>query len=80
MPSRKLTFTLPQDLAAEFLRRVPASLRSRYVAAAIADKLREREQQLVRACEAANNSTDVRELEDAFDALADESDAVQELW
>ena len=80
MPSRKLTFTLPQDLAVEFLRRVPASRRSQYVATAIADKLRERETQLVRACEAANNSTDVRAIETSFDALADESDAVQEPW
>ena len=80
MPSRKLTFTLPQDLATEFLRRVPASLRSQYVATAIADKLREREEQLIRACEVANNSTDVREIENSFDALADESDAVQQPW
>lgn len=57
MPGRKLTFTLPQDLAVEFLRRVPASLRSQYVATAIADKLREREAQLVQACEAANLTT-----------------------
>ncbi len=80
MASRKLTFTLPQDLAAEFLRRVPSALRSQYVAAAIADKLREREEQFARACEAANNSADVREIENALDALAEESDAVQESW
>ena len=80
MPRRKLTFTLPQELAVEFLRRVPSSLRSQYVAAAIADKLREREEQLVRACETANNSTDVREIESSFDALADKSDALQEPW
>jgi hypothetical protein len=80
MRSRKLTFTLPQDLAVEFLRRVPASLRSQYVATAIADKLRQREEELVRACEAANNSIDVRDIESSFDALADESDAVQERW
>jgi metal-responsive CopG/Arc/MetJ family transcriptional regulator len=80
MASRKVTFTLPQDLATEFLRRVPASLRSQYVATAIADKLQEREDQLVRACEAANNSTDVREIEDSFNTLADPSDAMQEPW
>jgi hypothetical protein len=80
MRSRKLTFTLPQELAVEFLRRVPASLRSQYVATAIADKLREREEQLVRACELANNSADVRDIETSFDALADESDRVQEPW
>lgn len=80
MVSKKITFTLPQDLAAEFLRRVPASQRSQYAATAISDKLREREQQLVRACELANNSTDVREIENSFDALADESDDVRESW
>lgn len=80
MPSRKLTFTLPQDLAAEFLHRVPASLRSQYVATAIADKLRQREAELARACEAANNSTDVRDIENSFEALADEADRVREQW
>lgn len=80
MPSRKLTFTLPQELAIEFLRRVPASLRSQYVATAIADKLREREEQLVRACELANNSAHVRDIETSFDAFADEADRVQESW
>ena len=80
MASRKLTFTLPHDLAAEFLRQVPASLRSRYVATAIADKLREREAQFVQACEAANNSADVRDIENSFDALTDEADRVLERW
>lgn len=80
MVSRKLTFTLPADLAAQFLRRVPPSQRSRYVAAAIAAKLREREEQLVRACEAANRSADVLDLETSFDNLKDESDRVQEPW
>jgi hypothetical protein len=80
MRSRKLTFSLPQDLAVEFLRRVPASSRSQYVAAAIAAKLREREEQLVRACEVANHSADVRDIEASFDAFGDESDQVQEPW
>lgn len=80
MPTRKLTFTLPQDLAVQFLRRVPASLRSQYVASAIAAKLQEREEQLIRACEVANNSAEAREIETSFDALADESDHVQEPW
>jgi hypothetical protein len=80
MASRKLTFTLPQDLAAEFLRRVPASSRSQYVATAIASRLREREEQLARACEAANNSADVREIEASFDTLTDQADTVLEPW
>ena len=80
MASRKLTFTLPQDLATEFLRRVPASSRSQYVATAIAAKLREREEQLAQACEAANNSADIRAIEASFEALADQADTVQEPW
>jgi metal-responsive CopG/Arc/MetJ family transcriptional regulator len=80
MAMRKLTFTLPEDLATEFLRRIPPSNRSRYVATAIAAKLREREEQLVRACEAANSSADILNIEGSLDALADEVDRVQEPW
>ena len=80
MANRKMTFTLPEDLAAEFLRRVPPSNRSRYVATAIAARLREREEQLARACEVANNSADVLNIETSFDNLADEADRVQEPW
>jgi metal-responsive CopG/Arc/MetJ family transcriptional regulator len=80
MASRKFTFTLPHDLAAEFVRRVPSSSRSQYVATAIAARLRDREEQLARVCEVANNSADVRAIEESFDALADESDTVQEPW
>jgi metal-responsive CopG/Arc/MetJ family transcriptional regulator len=80
MASRKMTFTLPQDLADEFLRRVPGNHRSQYVAAAITAKLREREERLIRACEIANGSADVLEIETSMDALADEADGVQEPW
>jgi hypothetical protein len=80
MASRKLTFTLPADLATQFLHRVPPSQRSHYVAAAIAAKLREREEQVIRACEVANQSADVLDIETAWDSLSDESDRVQEPW
>jgi hypothetical protein len=77
MASRKMTFTLPDDLASSFTRRVPARDRSRYVADAIADKLAEREQRLIRACEIANQDPEVREIEQDFDAL---TDAMPEPW
>ncbi len=80
MATQKFTFTLPQDLAIEFLRRVPTSNRSQYVATAIAAKLRERDEQLARACKVANNSADIRTIEASFDALAGEFDAMQEPW
>jgi hypothetical protein len=80
MASRKMTFTLPTDLATRFVRRVPPSQRSQYVAAAIEAKLREREEYFARACDVANNSADVVDIETSFDGLADEVDRVQERW
>ena len=80
MANRKLTFTLPEDLAAEFLRRIPSSNRSSYVATAIRAKLREREEQIVRSCEVANSSADVRNIEESWDSLTDEVDRMQEPW
>jgi hypothetical protein len=77
MASRKMTFTLPGELAANFTRRVPARERSRYVADAIAEKLAEREKRLIQACEIANQDPDVREIELEFDAL---TDAMPEPW
>jgi hypothetical protein len=72
-----MTFTLPDDLAISFTRRVPARDRSRYVADAIADKLAEREKRLILACEIANQDPEVREIERDFDAL---TDAMPEPW
>jgi hypothetical protein len=72
MASRKMTFSLPEDLASSFTRRVPARDRSRYVADALADKLAERERRLIQACEIANQDPQVREIELDFDALTDD--------
>ena len=80
MASRKLTFTIPSDLASEFLKRVPAQDRSRYVADALAAKLRERDRRLIRACEVANADPDVLQIEQDFDGLADDLDQLAEAW
>lgn len=71
MASRKMTFTLPDGLAAKFVRRIPARDRSRYLAEALAEKLDERERRLIRACEIANRDSAVTEIEAELDALAD---------
>ena len=71
MASKKLTFNLPEDLANQFIRLVPSSKRSQYVADAIMRKLREREEMLIEACEAANNDPETREIEREMDALPD---------
>lgn len=67
-----MTFTLPEDLARQFVRRVSARDRSRYVTEAIAAKLRERDEQLIRACEIANRDPDVLAVEREWDALPDD--------
>ena len=77
MATRKMTFTIPEDLAGHLLKRVPARDRSRYVAEAIRTKMREREQQLIEACEIANAAPDVLALEQEFGQLPDD---ITEPW
>ena len=77
MALRKMTFTVPEEIADQFMKRVPAQKRSSYVAEAIADKLNERDRQLVRACEAANKDPDVLAIEKEMDAL---TDPIPEPW
>jgi hypothetical protein len=80
MASRKMTFTLPGELAAEFVRRVPPSHRSSYVASAIAAQLKTRQSALARSCQAANAAAGALDIEAEFDALADRADRVEEPW
>ncbi len=72
-----MTFTLPEDLAVQFVRRVPARNRSRYLAEALAQKLAERDRQLIRACEIANQDPEVQAIEKEFDSFSDE---IAESW
>jgi len=71
-----MTFTLPEDLASRFARRIPARERSRYIADALAHKLAQREK-LIRACQIVNQDTEVVEIESDFDALTDQ---IAEPW
>jgi hypothetical protein len=72
MAIRKMTFSVPEPLASQFLRRVASRDRSRFVSEALAARLRERDLELVRACETANQDLDVAEIEKDFDAIHDE--------
>jgi hypothetical protein len=74
MAIRKMTFALPEDLAARFTKRVATADRSRYVADAIAARLARGERHLVRACDIVNADPSVREIETEFGALDDEID------
>ena len=77
MATRKLTFSLPEPLAVQFLRRVPSRDRSRFVSEALAERLAQRDLDLIRACEAANQDLDVAEIEREFDGIVD---AMAEPW
>ena len=73
MAARKMTFTLPEDLAEQFVRRVPARERSKYLANALNEKLSARDRHLVEACRIANNDTEVHAIEKEFDAITEET-------
>ena len=80
MASRKMTFTIPEDIASQFVRRVPARDRSRYIAEALSAKLREREERLIRACRIANRDPDMVRIEGEWDALTGSDDRVEDPW
>lgn len=72
-----MTFTLPEELAAEFTRSIGSSRRSQYVAEALGARLRQRDEMLKEACLAANNDPETRQIEAEFDALPD---SIMEEW
>ncbi len=74
---RKMTFTIPEELALQFTRRVAPSRRSRYVSDALQASLRQRDEMIKAACLAANGDPETRQIQADFDALPD---AVTESW
>jgi hypothetical protein len=72
MAMKKMTFSVPEPLAVELLRRVASRDRSRFVSEALAARLQERELALIRACEIANQDPDAAEIENESDGIDDE--------
>jgi hypothetical protein len=72
-----MTFTLPDDIAGQLLKRVPARDRSRYVSDAIAAKLHDRSRRLSHSCDVANGIADVLAIEQEWEAL---TDSMAEPW
>ena len=72
-----MTFTVPEELARQLVKRVPARDRSGCVAEAIAAEFHRREEQLIRACEIANRDPDVLAIEQEWDALSED---IAEPW
>jgi hypothetical protein len=77
MAARKMTFSLPEQLARTLVKRVPARERSRFLALALEKSLREQETALARACMAANRDLKARALEREWDRVQDE---IEEPW
>ncbi|MBL8230500.1 MAG: hypothetical protein JNL98_18560 [Bryobacterales bacterium] len=71
MATRKMTFSVPEQLAVQFLRTVASRDRSRFVSEALAARLEEDNAALIRACEVANQDMDVAEIEKELDGLVD---------
>ena len=67
-----MTFSVPEQLAVQLLRRVASRDRSRFVSEALAAQLEKRDVALIRACEIANHDMDVAEIEKELDGLGDE--------
>ena len=72
-----MTFSVPEPLAVQLLRRVASRDRSRFVSDALAARLKERDVELIRACEIANQDLDVAEIEEEFDGIRD---GIAEPW
>ena len=69
MAVRKMTFSVPEPPAAQFLRKVPSRDRSRFVSEALAARLAQQDLELICSCEAANLDSDVAKIEKDFYGL-----------
>jgi hypothetical protein len=77
MAARKMTFSLPEELATRLVKRVPARERSRFLAQVLEKSLREDDESLIRACLIANQDPDVKAIEEEWDAIRD---VIEEPW
>jgi|KBSMisStandDraft_5_1062788.scaffolds.fasta_scaffold33909_3 hypothetical protein len=77
MAARKMTFSLPEDLANRLIRRVPAHERSRFLTQALEKSLREDDESLIRSCLSANEDPDVKAIEEEWDQIRD---PIEEPW
>lgn len=74
---RKMTFTIPDEVARPFLLAIPSARRSKFVADALRRTLKDREDSLIAACDAVNADAALNTLVDEWQAV---SDAIEEPW
>ena len=77
MAVRKMTFSLPMDLANQLIKRVPSRERSRFLAQVLEKGLREGDESLIRSCLLANQDPEVKAIEQEWDSIRD---AIVEPW
>ena len=77
MATRKMTFSLPEDLARRLVRRVPARERSRFLASVLEKSLTNEDEILKRSCLLANQDPDARQIEEEWDRI---QDGLEEPW
>lgn len=77
MAMRKMTFTIPDEVANPFLRMIPSARRSKFVADALKKTLKEREDALIAACDAVNADPALNTLVDEWQAV---NDRIEEPW
>jgi len=77
MATRKITVSIPEDVANRFLKQVPARRRSQYVTAAIAQSLALRERRLAQACDLANQDPASLAIEAEWEQT---QDRIEEPW
>lgn len=74
---RKMTFTIPDEVASSFVRAIAPARRSRFVTDALRRTLQHREQALIAACEAVNADAAVNATVDEWQAV---DDPIAEPW
>ena len=77
MAARKMTFSLPVELAERLVKRVPARERSSFLARVLEKSLLEDDEALIRSCLSANQDPDVKVIEQEWDEIGD---AIEEPW
>ncbi len=77
MAARKMTFSLPEDLAKEFTARVPARARCQFVANVLRKSFEDEEEKIIQACKLANRDADVRAVGKEFERI---EDGIEERW
>ena len=77
MAARKMTFSLPLELAGRLVKRVPARERSSFLACVLEKSLLEEDEALIRSCLSANQDADAKVLEQEWGKIRD---AIEEPW